>query len=418
MSNTLTTSELAFLDIYEQYVDEASFLWLMHTIAVDQPHYGVTELRNLEKRIESQLNGLMGNLDIAWSICEQAFENDAEAGEVFTAAILAFRSHDQAKIQFVVENAMTSEEGYQGLLYALTWLPGSLVHDWVKRFFTSKDLNHKKLAIEVCNIRRENPADYLVSIFQREDCLENIELYIASLKITGELKRFDLIEDVLKAIDHDDESVRFWAIRSAIFIGDKSQVTKLEPYISEPSELQYEAIQIAFRVLPVATAREWVSKLVNDPDKMRTLIIITGVIGDPFAIDWLLQKMNETEFARVAAEAFCLITGTNLVAKDMTSPAPEDADTLPSEDADDDNVKMHDDENLPWPNVIKVQNYWNSIKANYTAGQRYLLGNHIGLLFLKNNIDSALQRQRHAMAIEISLIDKNEKLFNTRGKVN
>jgi len=418
MSNTLTTSELAYLDIYEQYVDEASFLWLMHTLAVDQPHYGVVELRNLEKRIESQLNGLMGNLDIAWSVCEQIFENDADAGEIFTAAILAFRSHDQSKIQIVVEAAMKTEKGYQGLLNALTWLPGSLVHDWVKRFFTSKDLNHKKLAIEVCNVRRENPADYLVSIFQREDCLDNLELYIAALKITGELKRFDLIEHVLKAIDHDDETVKFWAIRSAIFIGDKTQVAKLEPYICKTSELQHEAIEIAFRVLPIKTAREWVAKLVDDPDQVRTLIIITGVIGDPFAIDWLLQKMNETEFARVAAESFSFITGTNLTQMEMTSPAPEDADTLPTEDPADENVKMHDDENLPWPNIIKVQSYWNSIKANFTAGQRYLLGNHIGLLFLKKNIDTALQRQRHAIAIEISLIDKNEKLFNTRGKVS
>lgn len=418
MSNTLTTSELAFLDIYEQYVDEASFLWLMHTIAVDQPHYGVKELRNLENRIESQLNGLMGNLDIAWSVCEQIFENDADAGEIFTAAILAFRSHDQSKIQIVVETAIISEKGYQGLLYALTWLPGSLVHDWVKRFFTSKDLNHKKLAIEVCNNRRENPADYLVSIFQREDCLENIELYIAALKITGELKRFDLIEHVLKAIEHENEAVKFWAIRSAIFIGDKAQVAKLETYICKTSELQHEAIEIAFRVLPIATARQWVAKLVDDPDQVRTLIIITGVIGDPFAIDWLLQKMSETEFARVAAESFSFITGANLVKMEITSPPPENADTLPTDDPSDENVKLHDDENLPWPNVIKVQSYWNSIKANYTAGQRYLLGNHIGLLFLKNNLDTALQRQRHAIAIEISLIDKNEKLFNTRGKVS
>jgi len=418
MSNTLTTSELAFLDIYEQYVDEASFLWLMHTIAVDQPHYGVKELRNLESRIESQLNGLMGNLDIAWTVCEQRIEDGAESGEIFTAAILAFRSHDQTKVQMVVEAAMLSEEGYQGLLYALTWLPGNLVHDWVKRFFTSKDLNHKKLAIQVCNIRRENPADYLVSILQREDCLEKLDLYIAALKITGELKRFDLIEHLHKAIEHDDEEVKFWAIRSAILIGDKSQVSKLEPYIAKPSELQHEAIEIAFRVLPIATARQWVSKLVDDPEQIRTLIIITGVIGDPFAIDWLILKMHETEFSRVAAEAFCLITGTNLISMDMASPAPENADSSPSEDPDDENVKMHDDENLPWPNVIKVQSYWNSIKTNYTAGQRYLLGNHIGLLFLKNNLNSALQRQRHAIAIEISLIDKNEKLFNTRGKVS
>ncbi len=417
MSTSLTTGELAYLDIYEQYVDEASFLWLMHTIAVDQPHYSVVELNRLEKRIETQLNGLMGNFDIAWKVCEDFFEN-AGSGEIFTAAVLAFRSHDQSKIQNVVEMGMSSDECYQGLLYALVWLPGSLVHDWIKRFFTSKDLNHKRLAIQVCNLRHENPADYLVNIFQREDCLEDLRLYTAALKISGDLKRLDLMEYINKAIQHDDDVIKFWAIRSAILVGDKSQVKKLEPYITLPSDLQFEAINIAFRVLPVNEARLWVGKLVDDPEQVRTLIIITGVMGDPFAIDWLIQKMQTTEFARVSAEAFCLITGTDLVKMNMTVKAPVDSDVSPTEDSGDENVKMHDDENLPWPDVVKLNNYWNSVKSNYTAGTRYLLGSHIGLMFLKNNLDKVCQRQRHAIAYEIALIDRSEKLFNTRGKVS
>lgn len=416
MSNSLTTSELAYLDIYEQYVDEASFLWLMHTLAVDQPHYSVVELANLEKRIESQLNGLLSNLDIAWKVCDELLE-DAGAGEIFTTAILAFRSHDQNKIQTVVEAGTSTEETYKGLLYAMTWLPGNLVHDWIKRFFTSKDLKHKCLAVQVCHQRRENPADYLVSILQRDDCLKNVSLYVAALKVAGELKRFDLLDDINKAIEHDDEVIRFWAIRSAIFIGDKSQVGKLESYIMEPSDLQREAIEIAFRVLPVTEARLWVSKLVEDPQQVRTLIIITGVMGDPFAIDWLIKKMHETEFSRIAAESFCLITGVDLNKMNMTVMAPEGIDVSPNDDPDDENVKIHDDENLSWPDVVKVNTYWNSVKDNYIAGTRYLLGNHIGLMFLKSNIDKVYQRQRHAIAYEISLIDRKEKLYNTRGKV-
>src|SRR5690606_41055137 len=45
----------------------------------------------------------------------------------------------------------------RGLISAMAWLPGRLVHSWVKKFFTSKDLNHKYLAMAVCCARREDP---------------------------------------------------------------------------------------------------------------------------------------------------------------------------------------------------------------------------------------------------------------------
>jgi len=141
-------------------------------------------------------------------------------------------------------------------------------------------------------------------------------------------------------------------------------------------------------------------------------------MGDPQAVEWLLQRMQVTEFSRVAAEAFCLITGTDLNAMNMTLKEPDTNDASPSEDAGDENVKMHDDENLPWPDVIKLTAYWGSIKNNFIAGQRYLLGNQIELVFLKNSLHTAYQRQRHAIAYEIALMDKTEILFNTRGKVS
>lgn len=417
MSDSLTNSELSYFDIYEQYVDEASFLWLMHTIAVDQPHYSVTELFSLEKRIDSQLNALMGNLKISWNICEKLFD-EAEAGEIFTAAVLAFRSRDQQKIQSVVQAGMSTKETSQGLLYALAWLPGNRVNDWIKRFFTSKDLKHKCLAVQACNMRQENPAEYLLNILNREDCRNDINLYIASLKISGELKRFDLLEHVTNATQHENEDVKFWAIRSAILLGDKLQVSKLEPYLEASSKFQHEAMQLVFRVLPVAESRQWVSKLADDPSQVRSLITITGVMGDPLAIDWLLQKMNETEYARVSTEAFCMITGTDIVKLDMTIKNPTESETVANENPDDATVKMHDDENLPWPDVLKVSNYWQLIKPNYILGQRYLLGSQIAMPTLKSDLQRAYQRQRHAIAYEIALLDNNEILINTRGIVS
>lgn len=416
MSNSITDNQLAYKDIYEQYVDEASFLWLMYTIAVDQPHYTINELRSLEKRIEAQLSGLMTNIEMSWPICEQALEHES-GGEVFTAAVIAFRSRDSLKIREAVEAAAVSDECFSGLVYAIAWLQDNLAHDWVNRFFTSKDINHKYLAMQASLLRAEDPADYLVNILQREDCLQHVDLYCSSLKAVGVFKRFDLKEQVVKALDHDDEAVKFWAIWSGILLGDKDLVYKLEPYVFNASKLQKQAIQIAFRVLPIADSRKWVSKLIADPQQLRNIVIITGVIGDPQAIEWLLQRMQEIRYARVSAEMFSMITGVDLVQQQMTKEAPAIIDTLPNEDVNDENVKMHDDENLPWPDTAMITSYWNLNKRNYISGNRYLLGKPIEFNALKNDLNSAYQRQRYAIALELALLDKNEKLFNTYSKV-
>jgi len=98
---TLNTMN-AYKDIYEQYVTEASFLWILRSIAVEQPHYTREDIYELEQRIEAQLDGLMTAVEEAWEVCLDALELE-QPGEVFTATVTAFRSHDVGKIQTAVE---------------------------------------------------------------------------------------------------------------------------------------------------------------------------------------------------------------------------------------------------------------------------------------------------------------------------
>ncbi|MCP4486774.1 MAG: hypothetical protein GY820_05560, partial [Gammaproteobacteria bacterium] len=162
----------AYRDIYEQYVDEASFLWALHYIAVDQPHYNVDRLRQLEQRIDAQLDGLMTSIEQSWQCCLEALEL-GEPGETFTATVIAFRSHDVKKIQIAIEAGLDNSESEKGLISALGWLPSKLVHGWIEKFLTSKDLNHKYLAIAACSVRRENPGEALTRILKRDDCKQH-----------------------------------------------------------------------------------------------------------------------------------------------------------------------------------------------------------------------------------------------------
>src|SRR5690625_7231760 len=106
-----------------------------------------------DRRIDAQLNGLLTAADDSWRICRDAMGLQ-ESGEVFAGAVLAFRSLDVRKIQDAVEIGLANKVGVEGLISAMGWLPGRLCHSWIKKFLTSKELDHKYLAIAACRVRQ------------------------------------------------------------------------------------------------------------------------------------------------------------------------------------------------------------------------------------------------------------------------
>ncbi len=83
-SSALKQQTDAYRDISEQFVVDASFLWLLRSISVKQPHFYLQDLADLEKRINANLDGLLCNVELTWQICLQELEYE-QAGETFTA---------------------------------------------------------------------------------------------------------------------------------------------------------------------------------------------------------------------------------------------------------------------------------------------------------------------------------------------
>ncbi len=406
----------AYRDIYEQYVDNASFLWVLRSNAVNQPHYYSSDILELDQRIEAQLDGLMTSIDTAWPICLEALELE-EPGEVFTAAVVAFRSHDMEKIQHVVEVGLTNAEVTKGLISALGWLPGKLVHGWIKKFLTSKDLNHKYLAIAACSVRRDNPEEYLNQILEREDCRQHIPLYARSLRLIGELRRLDLMPHLEVAITSEEEQVRFWAIWSAIMLGKHELVKQLEPFVFNSGPYQIKAINIAFRVLPVEQGRSWISTLAKTEGHERNVVKATVILGNPQAVNWLIAKMKDESLAKLAGEAFSLITGIDLEQHQLIDESHSKQQIDSDEDMDDESVDLDQDENLPWPDHEKVKNLWMNHGRNFIAGKRYCLGKILSNEHLKSRLSESHQRHRQAICLELSLIDSGISMLNYKARI-
>lgn len=410
----------AYREFYEPIADEASFLWVLRSIVVNQPDYYSADLLELDARIDAKVNALMTAPEDAWNICANAMSIQ-QTGELFTAATIAFRSLEVMKIQEVVEVGMQSKEAFIGLAGALAWLPGRLCHSWIKKFLTSKDLHHKYLAVTVCSLRREDPREYLTNIIQREDCIAHKPLYARSLRLIGELKRVDLAPAVRVALQSKEPEILFWATWSSIVLGNKSLIENLKPFVLTDNAYRARAIELAFRVLPIDAAREWINELAKKPQQIRQVIQASAILGDPHAINWLISQMRVPTLMRLAGEAFSTITGIGLEEHKLAlEELPQLDDQLPAaatnDELQDGDLGLGDDDRLPFPSADKIAAVWQRYQQRFIPGRRYFMGQAITSEHLLSIYSYGNQRQRRAAALEMALLQSDHYLLNSAAR--
>ncbi len=404
-----------FRHILEQHVEDASFLWVLRSHAVNQPHYKLAEISELERRIENNLDGLMTSFSRAWPLCLDACAFE-EGGEAFVLAATAFRSLEMEKIKTAVDFGFLNQDTYNGLASALAWLPGEICHEWIKKFFSSKDLRHKTLALHVCCLRAEDPSAYLGRILERDDCVADEALYSRALRSIGVFKRHDL-KASLKPIESCDEldGPCFWSIWSSIMLGERDLANALEPFVFAENPWRSKAITLAFRTLPMEVAKSWISRLAESEQNMRMVIKATAALGDPQAVTWLIQLMRNPVHSRLSAEAFSFITGIDIESRELVLDVP-DITVFEIDEEKLEDVSLDEDEHLPWPDADKLAVIWEKYGSNLIAGQRHFMGKPVNSETCRAIVRSGTQRQRQAAAYELALIEPQLPLINARAR--
>jgi uncharacterized protein (TIGR02270 family) len=137
-----------------------------------------------------------------------------------------------------------------------------------------------------------------------------------------------------------------------------------------------------------------------------------GILGDPTTVPWLIGHMDSPGSARLAGEAFSMITGVDLRQKDLDRPGPpEDEPGEPSADV----VPSDEDGPLPWPRKELVDAWWQDHGGEFQIGSRYLVGQPLSLDTARQVLGSGNQRQRTAAAIELAVREPDQLLFEVRG---
>lgn len=398
--------------IIEQHAEEAAFLWLLRSYAVQAPHYRLKDLAKLDDRVEAHLDGLRIAGPDGWNLCEQAL-NIGEAGEVFAAAMLALESKNLDRLTKVIDIAMVSPEASKGLISAFGWTDRCKLGGTVKHLLDSSVGFQQLIGIAACALHREYPGAILDNLVR--DANAEVVLRARALRAVGELKRRELYYELNDCFRHEQPLIRYWAAWSSVLLGNRAEALEvLKTFVVTTAKQLPSALPILLRAMPLANAHGLLTGLTQYPDRQREVIAGAGIVGDPLYVPWLIKQMQVPELARVAGEAFCLITGADIDYEDLDRNRPDGFESGPSEKPEEDQVKLDDDENLPWPDPDKVQAWWQGRAHQFQTGVRYLLGAPITEAHCRQVLRDAFQHQRAAAALELALINKEEALFAVR----
>lgn len=397
--------------VVDQLAEESAFLWQLRDAAVSAPHYLLADLARLDARVEAQLDGLVVVGEPGWDVVRQSLET-GEPGEVFAAAVLALETGDAAKIGEVLGIGAATPETARAVVSALGWLATESATRHFEPLLASPDPVRKRIGIAASAVHRKSPGP---AALQAAFASDHPLLKARALRAAGELGLTDLARALKSHIWAEDTTCRFWAAWSlALVLGDRDALIVLQALAEERSSFDERAVNTAMRRLPIRAAKTFQKKLAAIPAKARLAIIAAGALGDPELVPWLIEQMKVPALARVAGEAFSLITGVHIAYDKLEGLKPDGFEAGPTEDPADENVAMDRNEHLAWPDVDAIEAWWKTRQGNYTRGARYLLGQPVALEHVKNALRSAYQRQRAAAALELAVLQPGKPLFEVR----
>lgn len=395
-------------DVIEEHAEEAAFLWQQREAAVRAPDYDIDDIAEADDRVEAHLDGLRiggeksweTSMDLGWDL----------AGEYFTAMSIAIRLSRADYADEILTAAEGNLEAARGIVSALGWVEPRLLNGLVKNLLLSDAPYRRMIGIGACAVHRVHPRTHLFNALQSDDTA----LLARALKAAGELGDIESLHQVKSHLEHPDNGCRFQAARTAVLLGDKSALRILSLFARSDNAYRRAAMNVVFRAMEPAAAQQFIKQLASDRSEVRYALIASGIQGDPVYLPALMRQFENEELARVAGEAFEMITGLNIFRESLEI-IPEIPDQAAAEDVgDDDDEDLGEDLGLVVPDPAKMTPWYEKNKDRFVAGQRYLCGQPVSIESCRAILATGLQRQRQAAAIELVLAEPGRKLFETR----
>ncbi|WP_085599395.1 MULTISPECIES: TIGR02270 family protein [unclassified Pseudomonas] len=392
----------------EQHAEEAAFLILLHDYAVRAPHYDLDDLGRLDERIEAHLDGLRIAGPAGLQVLLTQLGPDT-IGEMFASVVLAFQTQDVQGLARVNEHLKGATGTERGYLMALGWLEWEYLSPWIEAMLASSTPLFQRLGLAACGMHRRDPGPTLQTALAHADP----GVLTRAARTAGELRRRELLPALHRHCQHGDVATRFWVNWASAQMGDEQALEPLRLFAEQPGQFQFRALCVLLAWQRREASISWICQLIENPGQLRTGIRAIGLLGDPLSVPWLIQQMHDLPYARVAGEAFSLITGADLALLDLELQVLPDFDVGPNDDPEDPNVSMDPDEDLPWPDPAAIATWWCTHGASLQTGISHMLGRQQSESSFLHALARGQQRQRIAAACALARWQPDQALFPT-----
>ena len=191
---------MILIDILEEHIEEADFLWQQRKNALSDRAYNLDDLAELEERLLAHLDGLVSGGNEAWKLLEPMLSS-GEEGEVFTAAFVALASNDPSKIDLVFKTFSDAEGNVlNGICYAFKHTMNPDVENILRALLNSDNERNLAPIIDSLSFRRV-PIDAakLQTLLNNKDT----QIAAAALRAVGRLRIKQLLEQAERLLDHE-----------------------------------------------------------------------------------------------------------------------------------------------------------------------------------------------------------------------
>jgi uncharacterized protein (TIGR02270 family) len=395
-------------NVVRQHVEDLASLWDSRRVLTKSGHLSLGQLSRIDRRIAAQEDGCVTSGAQGFELLMERMV-DPIPSALFAASVVALEGRNTGGLDRCFTVAENIPEISVGLISALGWVSRDRLAGIGRALLDSSTSLRRRSGFAACRLHAADPGELLPKALHKEDPVVRTE----ALRLAGVQGRHEFVSTIA-AMSHDDPASGFWAAWSAVLLGDRAvALAALTNAGMTSGPERARGFRLAVQVLPVAAAHNLLQSLAREPNDLPWLIRGSGISGDPTYIPWLIGHMSNDQTARLAGEAFSLITGTDLALLDLERRPPENFESGPNDDPDDPNVDMDPDEGLPWPDPDRIKDWWAKNGDRFSPGQRYFMGAPVTREHCIDVLKNGYQRQRILAAHYLCLLDPGTPLFNT-----
>ncbi len=403
------------MDVLEEHLDEAAFLWSQWERALRSPSYDLAETSELEERLLAHLDGLVvgGEVAAAELLLPALETSDSERISSAAFALLAGTGKRELEETLAVFDGGDAVQR-SGVARALELSEREGLDAALRKRLTAEDPSLRTLAFEVLSFRGAVPTETRTEWLHRDSPAQ----VIAALRDPRPLPK-ELAQGILSALLVDPRpGVREAAFMAGLLAGVRAAWKACRKIAEEGGAGRRQCLLV---VAMGAEERdvEWMVGLLRDEKLRPDVLWALGFSGQPRAAEACLEWMGDGKVAALAGEAFSAITGLKVEKAYQWLPPREPESLVPLEQEDlNANLVPGPEESLPVPLREAVEGWWRQARKDFERGARYLRGRKLGAGELLEALRTEPMRRRSALALEVAIRGKGASPLQTRALTN